>query len=70
MYLESEAVVSTMLRLRREHEIPSLSVHDSIIVPASKCEIAEAALTEEYLRVTKTKPQLEIAPMRRSNEIQ
>jgi hypothetical protein len=60
MYLESEAVVSTMLRLKREHGVPSLSVHDSIIVPASKCEIAKALLTEEYLRITNTKPQLHI----------
>jgi hypothetical protein len=59
MYHESVAVVSTMLRLKREHGIPSLSVHDSLIVPISKREVAQELLSEEYFQVTKTRPQLE-----------
>jgi hypothetical protein len=59
MYLESGAVVSTMLRLKRGHQVPSLSVHDSLIVPISKRKMAEELLSQEYFRVTKTKPQLE-----------
>jgi hypothetical protein len=59
MYQESAAVVSTMLRLKREYQVPSLSVHDSLIVPISKRKMAEELLSEEYFRLTKTKPHLE-----------
>jgi hypothetical protein len=59
MYQEGVAVVSTMLRLKREHQVPSLSVHDSLIVPISKRKVAEELLSQEYFRATKTKPQLE-----------
>ena len=40
MWLESAAMISTMLHLKRDHAIPSLSVHDSLIVPASKVDTA------------------------------
>jgi hypothetical protein len=58
MFQESEAVVATMLRLMREHQCPSLSVHDSLIVPISKREVAKKLLSDEYLKATKAKPQL------------
>jgi hypothetical protein len=48
-----------MLRLMRDHAIPSYSVHDSIIVPVSKQDIARQVLTEEYRRVVGAKPMLE-----------
>jgi hypothetical protein len=60
MFQESEAVVSTMLRLKREHQIPSLAVHDSLIVPMSKREVAKQLLSDEYFRVTGVRPKLEI----------
>jgi hypothetical protein len=59
MWLESEAVISTMLRLMRDHAIPSYSVHDSIIVPVSKGDIARQVLAEEYRRVVGVAPMLE-----------
>jgi hypothetical protein len=40
MYRESEIIVSTMLRLAREHDIPSVPVHDSLIVPRSMSRLA------------------------------
>jgi len=58
MYLESAAVVATMLRLKREYQVPSLSVHDRLIVPLSKQEVAERVLSEEYTKVTKARPKL------------
>jgi hypothetical protein len=58
MYLESEAVISTMLRLKREHHIPSLAIHDSLIVPRSKEGIATQVLTDEYRRVIGVEPML------------
>jgi hypothetical protein len=50
MYLESEAVLGTMLALQAEG-IPSLSVHDSLIVPLDSKQMARDTLHEQY-RVT------------------
>jgi hypothetical protein len=44
MYLESEAVVNTMLRLKREQRVVCLSVHDSIIVPRRHLGVARDTL--------------------------
>lgn len=56
MYVESEAIVSTMLRLKREHNVPSLAVHDSLIVPKSKATITKLILTAEYEKATRATP--------------
>lgn len=58
MYLESEAIVQTMLALKQV-DVPSLSVHDSIIVPAGRRQEAEIALRAKYEAVVGTKPRLE-----------
>jgi hypothetical protein len=49
MYLESHAMVATMLELMDDH-IPSLAVHDSIIVPAFKEQRARSVLTEHQTK--------------------
>jgi hypothetical protein len=41
-----------MLALKREHDIPSLAVHDSLIVPASKTDLAIQALKRRFKEVT------------------
>jgi hypothetical protein len=46
-FLESEAVLQTMLTLRGAG-IPSLSVHDSLIVPHDNAELARDTLREMY----------------------
>jgi hypothetical protein len=48
MWIESNVMQFTMLELKREHQIPSLSVHDSLIVPAKNAETARAALKEKF----------------------
>jgi hypothetical protein len=52
MYLESQAVIGAMLRLKRGAwewgAVATLSVHDSIIVPRRASEIAKQVLTETY----------------------
>jgi hypothetical protein len=58
MWQESEAVVRTMLKLMREHQVPSLPVHDSLIVTASKQEVARDTLSHEYHQVTGVQPKL------------
>jgi hypothetical protein len=60
MYLESEAVIRTMLRLQRERGMVCLSVHDSIIVPAPREAAAARVLREEYRGVVGVEPALKI----------
>ena len=50
MYLQSAAVMNTMLRLMREQGVVSLSVHDSLIVPGSRSDVASRVLRHEYRR--------------------
>jgi predicted nucleic acid-binding protein len=58
MWFESNVMVSTMLELMREHQIPSLSVHDSLIVPARSAEIAQTLLKEKFQSQLGVTPQL------------
>jgi hypothetical protein len=58
MYTESEAVIRTMLDLMQHHSVPSLSVHDSLIVPASQESLATRILGENYLLEAKVRPVL------------
>ena len=46
-YLESEAVLRTMLALQ-ECRVPSLSMHDGILVPRDSETLAKATLEEHY----------------------
>ena len=59
MYMESEAVIGTMLDLMREHQVPSLSVHDSIIVPVGRGTEASSILSERYRAVCGIRPYLQ-----------
>jgi hypothetical protein len=57
MWLESEAVVSTVILLMRS-EVPSLPVHDSLIVPASAEAMAKDVLSNNYGHVCGVTPVL------------
>jgi hypothetical protein len=59
MFIESQAMIGAMSELM-SLGIPSLSVHDSLIVPASKQEIAEQTLSKHYLKETGAAPVLKI----------
>jgi len=59
MFIESQAMIGAMSELM-SLGIPSLSVHDSLIVPASKQEVAEQTLSKHYLKETGTVPVLKI----------
>lgn len=63
MFSESRVIISAMLRLAREHNIPSAPVHDSLLVPRSKEEIAERVLNEQFTQIIGVKPTLKISPM-------
>jgi hypothetical protein len=60
MFAESEAVIRTMLTLKREHRVPSLPVYDAIIVPVSKRELAEKVLAEQFRVETGVLPRLDV----------
>jgi hypothetical protein len=63
MFSESRVIVSTMLRLAREHNVPAAPVHDSLIVPRSQEEVAERVLNEQFIKVIGVKPTLKIRPL-------
>jgi hypothetical protein len=60
MFEESDAIIRTMLTLKRQHGVPSLPVYDAIIVPAAKREVAQKVLTEQFRVVTGAKPRLDV----------
>ncbi len=59
MWLESEAIVATMLELMEEG-LPSLPVHDSLLVPASKAKMAQEALSPHYRKICGVTPVLKL----------
>ena len=59
-FLEAEAIVGTMLILMRAHRAPSLSMHDGLIVPRSKADLAKGILAKEYRRVVGVEPMLTV----------
>ena len=61
-YREATAVVGTMLILTRTHGVPSLSMHDGLIVPKSKAELAKGVLTREFHKVIGVDPVLTVEP--------
>jgi hypothetical protein len=60
MFLEAEIIISTMLRLKREHGIPSLPVHDSVLVAHKHRDIAASFLSEEFHKRAGVTPRLKI----------
>ena len=62
MYLESVVITSTMMELMRDHGIPSLAVHDSLIVPQSAITIAATTLRARFQSVTQHEVQLTVKP--------
>jgi hypothetical protein len=48
MWIESQAIMRTMLDLKRNYQVPSYPVHDSLIVPKSKADRAVAQLNAHY----------------------
>jgi hypothetical protein len=66
MFLESDVMFGAMLALMHIHDTPSLSVHDSLIVPASKAEIAEETITMSFHAKHRVEPLLKINPHQQS----
>ena len=56
MYSESEAIIDTMLDLKRTYAIPSLPVHDSLIVRKKDQKITLQSLKTHYLKACGVEP--------------
>jgi hypothetical protein len=64
MYYESVVMVSTMMELMRDHGIPSLAVHDSLIVPQSSIDTTAMVLKARFRSVTQQEVKLTFNPQR------
>lgn len=56
MFLESEAVIGAMIHLIKVYEIPTLPVHDSLLVPASRVGQCKNLLVDHYRYQCKIEP--------------
>jgi hypothetical protein len=59
MFIESEAMLGAIRTLMWDG-IPSLSVHDSLIIPVSQRELAQAVLEDHYQQLTGACPVLKV----------
>ena len=60
MFIESEVIIGTMLQLMRQYEVPSLPVHDCIIVRKSDQELAMRVLSEQFKVKVGIEPRLKV----------
>jgi len=60
MFIESEIIIGTMLELMNDHKLPSLPVHDCIIVRKSDQELAIRILFEHFYKHTGLVPKLKV----------
>lgn len=58
MFAESTVIIGTMTALRTVHQVPSLPVHDSLIVPRSSLAVACESLQESFRGVLHVYPWL------------
>lgn len=60
MFIESEVIISTMQELMLKHQVPSLPVHDCIIVRESDKELAMRVLSEQFRKIVGIEPRLKV----------
>ena len=60
MFVESEVIIGTMLELKRDYGVPSMPVHDSLIVPHTQRKLAEQLLKDQFRRKTGVLPRLDV----------
>lgn len=63
MYAESEVVIGSMKELMA-HGVPSLPVHDSLLVPASHQDLAVETLTRQFQTHIGVSPSLDVSRLR------
>jgi hypothetical protein len=61
-FQEAEAIIATMLILKRRYGVPSYSMHDGLLAPRGKWGLAKDVLAGEYRRVVGVEPMLTVDP--------
>lgn len=59
-FIESEAFLSVILQLMREHNVAALPVHDSLIVPLSQVVLVSGLLKDAYIQKANISPELRV----------
>ena len=59
-FIESRVIISTMQELMLKHQVPSLPVHDCIIVRKSDQELGMSDLTEQFRKIVSIEPRLKV----------
>jgi hypothetical protein len=62
MWAEAEAIRGAMIQLIKMYRVPSLPVHDSVLVPVSAVHLAMEALTSSYQFYCKIEPRVKVTP--------
>ena len=60
MFIESEVIISTMQELMLKHQVPSLPVHDCIIVRKSDQELGMSVLLDQFRKIVGIEPRLKV----------
>ena len=60
MFVESQVIIGTMLELKRNHGVPSMPVHDSLIVPRHRMDVALEVLRDRFRAETGMLPRLDV----------
>ena len=60
MFIESEVIIGTMLELMQTYQVPSLPVHDCIIVRKSDQDLAMRVLSEQFKEKVGIEPRLKV----------
>lgn len=59
-FKESSILISAMLELKETHDVPSLPVHDSLIVPETACDLTQQILKNKFKEWLDIDIQLEV----------
>ena len=60
MFIESEVIIGTMQELMLQYQVPSLPVHDCIIVRKSDQELGMSILSEQFRKIVGIEPRLKV----------
>jgi len=60
MFIEGQVIIGAMLELMRHYEVPSLPVHDCIIVRKSDKDLAMKVLSEQFKAKVGLEPRLKV----------
>lgn len=60
MFRESEAIIGTMIHLIKDYQVPTLPIHDSLLVPVSKIRQCRKLLVDHYRYSCEVEPRVTV----------